>query len=109
MSPERFRQIEELFQAAREATAGDRAALLAQADPELRREVEALLREPTRGGFFDQPAIQKATQRLDDTTATVTEISAWGLTRSNISSARAAWVRCFEPSTRGWAEQLPSR
>ena len=43
MTPERFRQIEELYHAAREGTADERAALLAQADPELRREVESLL------------------------------------------------------------------
>ena len=39
MSPEQFRQIEELYHAAREATPDERAALLAQIDPELRREV----------------------------------------------------------------------
>ena len=43
MTPERFRQIEELYHAAREGTADERAALLAQTDPELRREVESLL------------------------------------------------------------------
>ena len=43
MSAERFRQIAELYHAAREGTAGERAAMLAQADPELRREVESLL------------------------------------------------------------------
>ena len=74
MSPDRFRQIEQLFQSAREATAGDRAALLAKADPELRREVELLLREPTRSGFLERPAIQNATQ-LEDTTVTVTEMA----------------------------------
>ncbi len=31
MTPERFQQIEELYHAAREAAAGERAALLAQA------------------------------------------------------------------------------
>ncbi len=43
MTPDRLRQIEELYHAAREATADRRAALLAQADPELRSEVESLL------------------------------------------------------------------
>ena len=43
MTQERFRQIEELYHAARDATAGERAAMLAQADPEVRREVESLL------------------------------------------------------------------
>lgn len=43
MTPDRFRQIEELYHAARARTADDRAALLEQTDPELRREVESLL------------------------------------------------------------------
>ena len=43
MTPARFRQIEELYHAAREATADERAALLVRADPELRHEVELLL------------------------------------------------------------------
>ena len=43
MTPERFRQIEGLYHSAREASPGDRAALLESADPELRREVESLL------------------------------------------------------------------
>ncbi|MBV9771509.1 MAG: protein kinase [Bryobacterales bacterium] len=74
MSPDRFRQIEELYHAAREATAGERAALLAQADPGLRREVESLLAEPIGGDFMDRPAIQNATQLLED--FTVTELAA---------------------------------
>ena len=52
MTPERFRQIEELYHAAREATASERAALLAQADPELRREVESLLVDRNRCRFY---------------------------------------------------------
>jgi hypothetical protein len=47
MTPERFRQIEELYHAAREATADERAALLAQTDPELRRELESLFAQRT--------------------------------------------------------------
>src|SRR5256885_16080799 len=50
MTPERWRQIEELYHAARERAPADRAALLAEADPELRREVEALLAEDASGG-----------------------------------------------------------
>ena len=74
MTPERFRQIEELYHAAREATAGERAALLAQADPELRREVESLLAQRIGGDFIDRPAIENAPQLLED--STVTELSA---------------------------------
>src|SRR5436309_13589252 len=43
MTPDRLQQIEELYHSAREASSGERAALLEQADPELRREVESLL------------------------------------------------------------------
>ena len=57
MTPERWRQIEELYHAARERAPEDRAALLAQADPELRREVEAMLAQDASGGkILDRPA-----------------------------------------------------
>src|SRR5262249_41250835 len=70
MTPERFRQIQELYDAAREGSAEERAALLAQVDPELRREVESLLIEPTAGEFLDRPAIQNAPNLLEDSTLT---------------------------------------
>ena len=69
MSPERFRQIEELYHAAREATADERAALLARADPELRHEVELLLAERNGGEFLDRPAIEHAFDLLEDSAA----------------------------------------
>jgi tetratricopeptide (TPR) repeat protein len=43
MTPDRLRQIEELYHSARETSGDGRAALLNGADPELRREVETLL------------------------------------------------------------------
>jgi TolB-like protein/tRNA A-37 threonylcarbamoyl transferase component Bud32 len=43
MTPDRLRQIAELYQSVRESPAERRAALLAQADPQLRGEVESLL------------------------------------------------------------------
>ena len=70
MTPERFQQIEELYHAAREGTAEERAALLAQTDPELRREVESLLAQRTGGEFLDRPAIQNAPELLEDSTVT---------------------------------------
>jgi Tol biopolymer transport system component len=70
MTPERFRRIEELYHAAREGTPEERAALLAQTDPELRREVELLLSEPDGGEFLDRPAIQNAPELLVDSTVT---------------------------------------
>jgi serine/threonine protein kinase len=71
MTPDRFQQIAELFHAAHEATAEGRAALLAHTDPELRREVERLLSQPTSGEFLDRPAIQNAPELLEDATVTV--------------------------------------
>src|SRR3954451_5700504 len=64
MSPERFQQIEELYHAARNGTAEERAALLTQTDPELRREIEALLAQPSSGEFLDRPVIQNAPELL---------------------------------------------
>ena len=43
MTPDRLQQIAELYHSVRESSPDRRAALLAQADPELRREVESLL------------------------------------------------------------------
>lgn len=70
MTPELFQHIEELYHAAREGTPEERAALLAQTDPELRREIESLLAQGTGGEFLDRPAIQNAPELLVDSTAT---------------------------------------
>ena len=70
MTPERFQQIEELYHAARERTAEERGALLAEADPELRREVESLLAQRAGGELLERPAIQNAPQLLEDSTLT---------------------------------------
>ena len=70
MTPDRFRLIEELYHAAREGTPEQRAALLAQADPDLRLEVESLLKRPAAGQFLDQPAFYDAPQLLEDPTLT---------------------------------------
>src|SRR5208282_2305343 len=74
MSPERFRQIEELYHAARERTPEQRAVLLAQTDPELRREVESLLSQSGSDEFLDRPAIQNAPELLED--SSVTQVAA---------------------------------
>src|SRR6202049_3213996 len=73
MTPERVQQIEELYHAVRDRTPKERAALLADTDPELRREIESLLAQRP-GDFMDRPAIQKSLELLED--ATVTEIRA---------------------------------
>ena len=52
MSPERWRQIEELYQLVQKRAPADRGALLAEADPEVRREVEAMLAQNASGARF---------------------------------------------------------
>src|SRR6516165_5045543 len=69
MTPERFRQIEELYHAARAGTAEERAGLLAHADPELRRAIESLLAQPDTGEFLDRPALENIAE-LGDSTVT---------------------------------------
>src|SRR5690348_3674623 len=76
MTPERFQQIEDLYHATREGTAEERAALLAQADPELRCEVESLLIEPAGGDFLDRPAIRNAPHLLEDSSLTALAVGA---------------------------------
>ena len=68
MTPERFQQIEELYHAARESSAEQRAALLAQVDPKMRREVESLITQRAGGEFLERPAIQNAPSPLEDST-----------------------------------------
>src|ERR1035438_5539791 len=56
MDPERWRNIESLSESVVECPPAERAALLAQADPDIRVEVEVLLAQPSGGALFDQPA-----------------------------------------------------
>jgi Tol biopolymer transport system component len=60
----RWHQVEELYHAALECEAGDRAALLARADPDLRREVESLLAQPSADIALSQQAWEDALARL---------------------------------------------
>jgi serine/threonine protein kinase/tetratricopeptide (TPR) repeat protein len=64
VSPSRFRRIEELFHAAREASAEERTALLAGLDPELWREVESLLAWKRDDLPLDRPPVEASTQWL---------------------------------------------
>ncbi len=75
MTPERFERVAELFHAVRDRTAEERGALLAQTDPELRREVELLLAQPISGDFLDRLAIQNAPELLLEDSA-VTALAA---------------------------------
>jgi serine/threonine protein kinase/tetratricopeptide (TPR) repeat protein len=58
MEAERWQQIEELYHAARDGNSG----VLANADPELRREVEGLLAQGSGDGILDRPAANLVTE-----------------------------------------------
>lgn len=73
---ERFQQIEKLYHAARESNSEERLALLSQADPDVRREVESLLAQGTGGEFLERPAIQNASHLLGDSTLTELPVGA---------------------------------
>src|SRR5262245_52094090 len=64
MTPERWKQIDQLLDSALQQEAGQRAAFLKKAcagDEELRREVESLLAHKEQGGsFIETPAIEAA-------------------------------------------------
>jgi serine/threonine protein kinase/tetratricopeptide (TPR) repeat protein len=75
MTPERAQQIRDLFDAVHDASPDQRSALLSQADPEIRREVESLL--SARGGeMFERPAIKDTPYPLEDLTLTQTPTGA---------------------------------
>jgi hypothetical protein len=67
MTPERWQQVERLYQAALEREPSQRAAFLQQVcagDEELRQEVESLLAyQPQAESFIEAPALQEAAQR----------------------------------------------
>jgi serine/threonine protein kinase len=76
MNPERWQQIEAIYQTAWERDAAERAAFLDEAcagDEELRREVESLLAADEQAkeseGFLNQTALQVAAQALAGDTA----------------------------------------
>ena len=71
MTPERLQEIEELYQAARASSGDERAALLAGAEPDLRREVESLLAQPESAKFLDQHALKIAASEERDATVTM--------------------------------------
>ena len=56
ITPDRWRQIEDLYHAARECSPADRAALLERTDPEIRSRVERMLAMDSGGQILDQSA-----------------------------------------------------
>jgi serine/threonine protein kinase len=66
MSPERLREVEELYHLVRERPLEERSVLLGQADLELRHEVESLLAQDGGEGVLDRPALGVAAKLLED-------------------------------------------
>ena len=67
MSPERWRQIDDIFKSALEVPAGERAAFIERAcggDEALRAEVMSLVAHDGRGGTLGAPAVEEATRLL---------------------------------------------
>ncbi|HEX6624624.1 MAG TPA: protein kinase [Pyrinomonadaceae bacterium] len=64
MTPERWRQVEEIFQTALDLAPGERAPFLEEAcggDAELRRDVEAMLAQYEEAGdFLDEPLVEQS-------------------------------------------------
>ena len=71
MTPERWQQVDEIFQAAIEMDPAERAAFIGTScvgDEELRREVESLIITDEQGlSFIDAPAVQFAAGLLTNT------------------------------------------
>ena len=64
MSPEHWRQVEGLYYAVLEQGPGIGALLLEKADPELRREVESLLAQPSHNSALEYPAWENSAETL---------------------------------------------
>jgi len=75
MTPERWRQVEEILHAALSRAESDREALLVHmcaGDLALRREVESLLaQQASEAGFFDDPTVAAATHMVSDAGASL--------------------------------------
>ncbi len=67
MTPEVWRQIEDLYNAAVDCAQGERAALFAQASPEVRDTVVEMLAQKSAGNILDRPAWEGAAEFLDST------------------------------------------
>jgi eukaryotic-like serine/threonine-protein kinase len=74
MTPERWRQIEDLYHAARERGPAERAALLERTDPEIRMRVERMLALDSSGQILDQSPGDLVADRTKTVIATGTQL-----------------------------------
>jgi len=63
--PEYWRQIEELYHAAKSCPPNQRAALLEGTEPEIRERVERILEVESSGGMLDQSPVTLLRDRSD--------------------------------------------
>ena len=78
MTPERWKRIEELYQAASQLPEDERSRYLNEAcpdDADLRQEVEGLVQQQTEKGFLDPPALADAASALASGSAVSTRTS----------------------------------
>jgi len=77
MTPERWRQIEDLYHAAQERTPADRIALLECTDPDIRARVERMLEVDSGGQMLDGPAAGLLADPTRTVIATGTQLGAY--------------------------------
>ena len=65
MTPEEWRQIEQLYLAVVDLSAAERDAMLARAPQDVRSRVQAMLAQPDRSMLLDHPAWQNESQPLE--------------------------------------------
>lgn len=70
MTPDRFQQLEKLYEAVQQASPPERESLLARADPEMRQELESLLAKRTGGEFLEQRILPQHAELFEDETFT---------------------------------------
>jgi len=91
MTPERWRQIEDLYHAAQERTPADRIALLECTDPDIRARVERMLEVDSGGQMLDGPAAGLLADHTRTVIATGTQLGAY---RIETILGEAAWGWC---------------
>ena len=80
MTPESWRQIEELYQAALDLPSAERRVLLEKAEPQVRSKVETLLTQ--EGSAVDRPAWEGRTGLLAATETIIASGTQLGLYRN---------------------------